>query len=208
VRKSSERPKETIRRNWFESVYELSDLGLQRRTWLDSSHRNPHWSYVEFVCSFPDEKQIDDAVLKEILSADEARTMRELWSKLSSHRAPGGNGYDHAAILEDPAWHEVVSQAERTRQQLLNLVSDAAEKEALTNEPTFTIYVTLLDEGTNVWRPVEAVCLGGGLYRIVSTPPRDEHWQFTTGQAVQREPRRFSDREKALVAAAAADRTA
>jgi hypothetical protein len=41
---------------------------------------------------------------------------------------------------------------------------------------TETIYVRLLDEGVDVWRPVSAETLGEGRYRIVSenTDPEDE----------------------------------
>ncbi len=48
------------------------------------------------------------------------------------------------------------------------------------------IHVQLLDEGTEVWRPVEAIALENGTFRIVSENPHpdDERWQFTNGQVV------------------------
>lgn len=50
-----------------------------------------------------------------------------------------------------------------------------------------SIYVYLLDEGTHVWRPVEAVPLEDGSYRIVSDNlhPDDERWQFVKGDVVR-----------------------
>jgi hypothetical protein len=50
-----------------------------------------------------------------------------------------------------------------------------------------TIYVYLLDEGTDVWRPVEAVHVGEDRYRIMSVnvDPEDERWQFSTGDVVR-----------------------
>ncbi|HUI87503.1 MAG TPA: hypothetical protein VLX61_02135 [Anaerolineales bacterium] len=48
------------------------------------------------------------------------------------------------------------------------------------------IYVALLDEGTDVWRPVEAVAVGDGLFKIESKNlhPENERWEFTTGEIV------------------------
>ncbi len=48
------------------------------------------------------------------------------------------------------------------------------------------IYVYLLDESVDVWRPVRAEHLGGDLYRIVSQPydPEIESWQFEPGDSV------------------------
>ncbi len=50
-----------------------------------------------------------------------------------------------------------------------------------------TIYVYLLQEGVDVWRPVRARPLGGDLFRILSRnpDPEDEKWQFGTGGIVQ-----------------------
>jgi hypothetical protein len=51
---------------------------------------------------------------------------------------------------------------------------------------TKKIYVFLLNEGVDVWRPVRAEHLGGNVYRIVSQPyDRDiESWQFEPGDEV------------------------
>ena len=57
-----------------------------------------------------------------------------------------------------------------------------------------TIYIYLVDEGTDVWRPVDAEHLSDNRYRIV-TPnanPEDEHWQFQTGTVVRCEWRTLS----------------
>jgi hypothetical protein len=53
---------------------------------------------------------------------------------------------------------------------------------------TKTIYVPLLDEGTTVVRPTEAVSLGGDVYRVLATSdydPGDEHWEFAPGSVVR-----------------------
>jgi hypothetical protein len=48
------------------------------------------------------------------------------------------------------------------------------------------IYVALLDEGVEVWRPVQAEHLHGDLYLIISQPYDRgvEAWQFEPGEKV------------------------
>jgi hypothetical protein len=64
------------------------------------------------------------------------------------------------------------------------------------------IYVYLLGEGTDVWRPVQAKKLSDKLFRIVSqnTDPENEKWQFSTGDIVKCEERILSNSKKCLVA--------
>ena len=49
------------------------------------------------------------------------------------------------------------------------------------------IYIRLLNEGTDVWRPVDSLPVGDGLYRIApaSWPLTDEIWEFQPGSVVQ-----------------------
>ena len=52
------------------------------------------------------------------------------------------------------------------------------------------IYVPLLEEGVDVWRPVDAREEGPGVYRIISTKSDpDEVWQFAEGSVVRCEER-------------------
>ncbi|HXG60006.1 MAG TPA: hypothetical protein VNO22_01415 [Planctomycetota bacterium] len=48
------------------------------------------------------------------------------------------------------------------------------------------IYVRLIGEGVDVWRPVQAEHLGDNLYRIVTQPYDQtiESWQFEPGDEV------------------------
>ena len=47
------------------------------------------------------------------------------------------------------------------------------------------VYVRLLDEGTDVWRPVDAQRIGATTYRLSDTPtPEDEVWSFQPGDIV------------------------
>jgi hypothetical protein len=57
------------------------------------------------------------------------------------------------------------------------------------------IFVRLIDEGVDVWRPVRAERLDDDVYRIIDQPyDRDvETWQFGPGDVVVAEPISSSD---------------
>ena len=55
-----------------------------------------------------------------------------------------------------------------------------------------TIYIPLLDEGVNVWRPVQAEHVGSDLYRLTGQPPDDETWAFAAGDVVRCRPQTLS----------------
>jgi len=122
---------EQLRRWWFCRVSEISDLDLQRRTWLDPINQNPHWSYIEFVESYPKDDQLSHALQQGWLTADEFKILSELRRILVAHSPPGGNDYDNAAILKDRAWHSVVEAAGGARQKLLSITTDQHEREML-----------------------------------------------------------------------------
>lgn len=53
---------------------------------------------------------------------------------------------------------------------------------------TTTVYVELLDEGVQVWRPTEAEVLGEGRYRLIAGNDYDEGsetWAFVPGTVVR-----------------------
>ena len=66
-----------------------------------------------------------------------------------------------------------------------------------------TIYIRLLDEGTDVLRPTEAAKLANGFFKVMPTPgydPDDEKWEFTPGSIVRGVFRKLGDQD-VLVAA-------
>ena len=69
--------------------------------------------------------------------------------------------------------------------------------------PHQTIYVALLDEGVDVWRPVQAERVRTGVFRILpmNPDPEDERWEFPPGSVVRCEEREVSE-GRALVAVA------
>ena len=69
-------------------------------------------------------------------------------------------------------------------------------------EAPVTIFVALVGEGVDVWRPVQARPLDSSHFRIVGAErdTREEHWQFSTGAIVKCENRQFADGSTGAVA--------
>jgi hypothetical protein len=65
---------------------------------------------------------------------------------------------------------------------------------------TEVIYVYLLNEGTDVWRPIDAVPMADGLYRIPQNIKisEDEDWQFVPGTTVRCSLRRLSGGDRLI----------
>ena len=66
------------------------------------------------------------------------------------------------------------------------------------------IYVRLLDEGTDVWRPVAATVLTDGTYILCDTMtvPDGEKWEFPPGSRVVVEEKVFQGKADAELVAA------
>ena len=70
--------------------------------------------------------------------------------------------------------------------------------------PVATIYVKLMDEAVDVWRPVDASPEGHDMYRLADAPtPATEVWEFQPGSVVRCE-RRELDGAMSMVAVALA----
>ena len=65
------------------------------------------------------------------------------------------------------------------------------------------IFVELLDEGTTVRCPVEAIHMGGDLYQIaeVNSDPVDTLWAFNTGAKVRCRPTLTGDGTETILLA-------
>ena len=63
-----------------------------------------------------------------------------------------------------------------------------------------TIYVALLHEGTDCWRPVEASLEDDGTFLITGPVPEFEDWEFPSGARVLCERKKFTDGKVGLVA--------
>jgi hypothetical protein len=65
---------------------------------------------------------------------------------------------------------------------------------------TQTVYVELLDESVDVWRPVQAELESDHVFRLPHAAPAGETWRFPPGSRVRCELRNLSDGQH-LVAA-------
>lgn len=71
-----------------------------------------------------------------------------------------------------------------------------SEETASSTTSEVTVYVRLLDEGTVVYRPAQAVAVSEGVYRL-RTPSgydaEDEAWEFSPGSIVACECKRVGE---------------
>ena len=67
------------------------------------------------------------------------------------------------------------------------------------------IYMALLNEGTDVWRPVDATPLSADTYRVEGEMPAGEQWAFAPGTIVRCERKTFGGGEAGLTAVQVAD---
>ena len=69
------------------------------------------------------------------------------------------------------------------------------------------VYVRLLDEGTDVWRPARATALPDRTFRLLEPEgynPNAERWEFPPSTKVRCVTRTFTDGDEGLVAVARA----
>ena len=62
------------------------------------------------------------------------------------------------------------------------------------------IYMPLLEEAVECWRPVEAERIGADLYVVVGAIPEGEVWAFQPGETVFCRDQVFEDGQHGLVA--------
>ena len=69
------------------------------------------------------------------------------------------------------------------------------------------VYVRLLDEGTDVWRPARATALPDGTFWLLESEgynPNAERWEFPPSTKVRCATRTFTDGDEGFVAVARA----
>ena len=122
------------------------------------------------------------------------------------------SGGTHTLVAE-AVWHDLTGRFEISLPQgplpfvvVDTLIRAAARwcSPSLRNEPgTVTlIYVPLVGEAVEVWRPVLAERVGEGQYRITgeNPSPDEEQWAFSPGDIVECKERHFDNGNKSLVA--------
>jgi len=119
--------KELWRNRWLSCINELTSLELQRKSWLDKSNTNPHWSFVEFMCSYFDDLGIDnnykDLLNEGRISKKEFEIIQSWHRLLDKYKPPTGDDYDVKAILEDKDWQLIVEEGRKAKLDLVEILS-------------------------------------------------------------------------------------
>lgn len=123
------------RLQWLACLQDFADLDLQFRMWLDPSNTNPHWSFVEFMCSYFDDtlhqRDYSWALSQGLVTPREAEAVASLHQALLSYKAPDGDDFDNLAVLRDPAWRAITTEAATIQVRLLALLTAPSELQML-----------------------------------------------------------------------------
>jgi hypothetical protein len=136
--------RENWRPQWLSSINELTNFELQKLSWLDSKVRNPHWSFVEFMCSYFDDLGLDnnykDPLQRGLLTNQEFEIIKNWHEELYKYKSLGNNDYDDIAILNDPEWLKILQIGLVAKNKLAEILSDF-EKQILTEEINYLKYL-------------------------------------------------------------------
>jgi len=117
-----------------------------------------------------------------------------LWGSLTDwvENKPAEAGEAEAAMRRAASeWLGVVDDELRWRQYFERWLYDEMGYERKSPQ---TVYVELLDEGVEVWRPVEADVESENVFRLPRTgPTNDERWRLQPGSRVRCEWRELPD---------------
>ncbi len=123
------------RLQWLACLQDFADLDLQFRMWLDPSNTNPHWSYVEFMCKYFDDtlhsSDYSWALREGLVTQAEVDVVASLHVLLVAHQSPSGNDLDNLAVLDDPAWRAITTEAATIQVRLLALLTAPSEIQML-----------------------------------------------------------------------------
>jgi hypothetical protein len=97
-----------------------------------------------------------------------------------------------ARVHRRPLLSTVESPKRRVGKRHGRLASVIVVGDATRSVGRTTVYVQLLNEAVDVWRPVVAEHVEGDKYRLIGPKPDDETWPFAVGDVVRCEPRRLS----------------
>lgn len=119
--------RELWRNRWLSCLNELTSLKLQRESWLDKTNTNPHWSFVEFICSYFDDLEIDNnyeyQLKKGWVSKKEFETIKQWHELLDKYNSPKNDDYNHISIIEDKTWKLIVQEGQKAIRELYKNLS-------------------------------------------------------------------------------------
>ena len=132
------------REKWLFYINELTSLKLQKKSWLDKTQTNPHWSFVEFMCSYFDDLSIDDnykyQLDKRWLTKKEFEIIKNWHIALDNYNSPKDDNYDNEVIVNDPNWIEISQLGFATRDELTKVLNES-ERQILNEEIDYLKYI-------------------------------------------------------------------
>ena len=132
------------RERWLGSINELTSLDLQKQSWLDTTHTNPHWSFLEFMSCYFDDLVVDDnykhPLDKGYVTIQEYETIMDWHEALDKYDSPKNDVYDNEAILNDPKWLDILNIGINVRNKLAESLSET-EKQFLTEKIDYSKYI-------------------------------------------------------------------
>lgn len=129
--------KKIWREKWLSSINELTSLDLQKKSWLDKTHTNPHWSFVEFMSCYFDDLGIENnykyPIDNSFLTDQEFEIIKYWHEVLDKYNPPKNDDYEHEAILTDPKWLDILQTGLTMKNKLASTLNET-EKKILTEE--------------------------------------------------------------------------
>lgn len=136
--------KELWRNRWLSCINELTSLELQRQSWSDKRNSNPHWSFVEFMCSYFDDLGIDNNYEYQLkqgwITNTEFESISAWHQLLDKYESPKKDDYDVEAILTDFNWLMIIEEGVKAKNELSGVISDE-EKRILFEEIDYKQYL-------------------------------------------------------------------
>lgn len=134
--------KEIWRKRLFEAINELTSQNLQKESWQNRENKNPHWTFVEFMCCYFDDLLIYDYpyyINNNWISQKEYEIIKDWHISIDNYKSPNGDDYCIEAILNDSEWNNILQKGLKAKKELLKIL-DKVEKQYLTEIIDFTKY--------------------------------------------------------------------
>jgi hypothetical protein len=114
------------RQQWLSSLNELTDLELQRQSWLDCSNTNQHWSFSEFMCTYFDDlctgNDYSYPLQKGWITKEEYNMISGWHAQLNAYTAPNDDDSNDQTVLTDPRWIEIAKLGRQMKIQLAQVL--------------------------------------------------------------------------------------
>lgn len=117
--------RELFRQRWLDDINQLTSYELQKKSWLDKTKKNPHWSYAEFICSYFDDNCIylgyDFFIELNYISQAEYNIIKDWHNELDKYKEPKD---DEQSILNDQKWIDIVEKGRVSKENLKKIISN------------------------------------------------------------------------------------